>query len=67
MPAAAPVVVFIRLLDNLDDLRVTRHTLCQRMHVESAKALGEVLVLFGRDLLVAEEQHEMIEEGVVDL
>ena len=37
------------------------------MHVQGAEAPGKVLVLFGRELLVAKEEHEMIEEGVVDL
>ena len=45
---------------------MARHALGQRMDVEIAKAPGEILVPVGRQVLVAEEQHQMIEEGVVD-
>ena len=67
VPAVTPIVMFVRFLDDLDDFRVVRHALRQRMDVEVAEAPGEGLVLVGCQVLVVKEQDEVVEERVVDL
>ena len=59
--------MFLRLLDDLDDFRVSRHAPRQRMDVQVAETAGERLVLAGCEFLVVEEQDEMVEKRVVDL
>ena len=67
MPGLAEGARIPLLLDDLEDIRILIHALDKGVVVDLAEPLGEGDLLLGRELLVAEEDDEMIEPGVIDL
>ena len=67
VPAAAYIGLLLGLLAHLGDLRIALHRLEEAVHVDGRPAPREFEMLLGRELLIAEEDHAVFGEGVLDL
>src|SRR3981189_3308525 len=67
VPAAAEIALLLRLLANLDDLRVLRHPFDEIVDLELAKAMPEGEMLLRGQVLVLKEDDEVLEQGRADL
>ena len=66
MPAATEILGVVFALGNDDDLRMAVHRLHVIMHIQRAETPAEPDVLLRSHLLVAEEDHAMVEQGTMD-
>ena len=67
MPAAAEIACLFRLLAHFEDLRIVRHRLDEIVDLQRAEPAAECQMLLRRQMLVAEENHEVGEQRLPDL
>jgi hypothetical protein len=67
VPAAADVGLLLGLFAHLGDLGIALHRGEEAVDVDRRPAPGELDMLLGRELLVAEEDDAMLGEGVLYL
>jgi hypothetical protein len=68
MPRAPEIAAsIIGLFSDLDDLRVVGHAPDKVMDIQAAKVTAESQMLLRRQMLVAEKDHLMVEQGLANL
>ena len=66
MPAVADVVAVLRLLDQQLHFLVPRYLGKEGIDVQVAEVAGKGLLLVRRQVLAAEEDHQVIDQGAAD-
>src|SRR5208282_55258 len=67
MPAAAEILRVRLVLGDDEDLGMAGHRLDELMHVEGAEATAEPKMLLRGQVLVAEEDHAMVEQRLMQV
>src|SRR3954447_23667692 len=67
MPATAEIAFLLRLLADLDDLRMLRHARDEIVNLELAEAMPEAEMLLRRQMLVVKKDDEVLEQRRADL
>src|SRR5438552_216331 len=67
MPAAAEIAFLLRLLADLNDLRMLRHARDEIVDLELAELMPEGEMLLRRQMLVMKEDDEVLEQRRADL
>ena len=60
-------ILFLRVGMQRQDFRMPLNARCDRMHMQCSEAPPEILVLIGRQMLIAEEDHLIFNQRVMDL
>ena len=66
VPSRTEIPRLVRLLHNLDDVRMSRKSVYVGVRFERTEAFGERAVLLRRQFLVAEEDHEVVVQRGAD-